>query len=341
MRMTRAEFAVHEQIDWLFGLALQTPEERREGAKGLEEVAVAVRAHSAKRARAAAEKHLARLINRLAQLRLEGIAAQRQDQNPAASTLQEEAGSIVGNLVAELGGFADDVAPALAAAQTFDAVRSRISLAGLRRFEAFPVFVQGMGIIADVGVVPEHPYWIQWWLRTAAGPVVDNHHVLDPAREDFYDYQSREFIARPRQSHEPWAHGPYVDYGGVDDYILTVTSPVLANGRFYGVSCVDILVADLESWLSPWLAASDESYLLNVENRVIVSNSVQHGVGDVMTTREGYRVVEFPAIGWSLLTRVAGQLEPGQSLRPFGTYLKARHHRQQHCHPRTHGLVAG
>ena len=152
--------------------------------------------------------------------------------------------------------------------------------------------------------MPEQPHWIEYWRRTDSGPVADNHHVLDPTREDFYDYQSMEFVARPRESHKLWAHGPYVDYGGVDNYILTIASPILAEGKFYGVISADILIADFESWLSPLLAAAGETYLLNSENRVIVSNSVTFGVGDEMRARDGYHRSDFPAFGWSLLAKV-------------------------------------
>lgn len=304
MRMTRAEFAVHEQIDWLFGLVLGTPEERVAIAEGLERIAAAVRRREPGQARLAAEEHVGQLVNRLAQLRLEGVAARQREQSGASATsLDDEVASVVRHLDAELRGFADDVAPPLASGQGFPEVRSSVALAGLQRFNAFPPFVKGLGILVEVGLVPERPYWIEWWLRTASGPVPDNHHVLDPAREDFYDYPSMEFMERPRQSHGPWAYGPYVDYGGVDDYILTIAAPILADGRFCGVSCADILVADLESWLSPLLAVAAESYLLNSEDRVIVSNSVTHGVGDVMREREGFRVLEFPTFGWSLLVR--------------------------------------
>lgn len=305
MRMTRAEFAVHEQIDWLFGLVLHTVDERVASAAGLTEIAAAVGARDPQKARAAAEKHVARLVNALAQRRFERIAARRDDLGAGSSgtTLAEETRTTFESLVDTLGALAQDVAPALADGGTFDAVRSRISLAALQRIEAVPAFVKGIGILAEFGVVPHHPYWIQWWQRTQAGPVADNHHVLDPAREDFYDYQARDFMDRPRREHAPCGYGPYVDYGGVDDYILTVSVPILQDDNFYGTACVDILVEDLESWLSPLLAAAGECYLLNAEQRVIVSNSVTHGVGEVMTSTDGFDVMTFPTFGWALLSR--------------------------------------
>lgn len=307
MRMTRAEFAVHEQIDWLFGLALQTADERSASSAGLTEIAEAVRTRDPQLARTAAEGYVSRLLGRLARLRFERIAAKRNEGGAAVSTtLAGEVGAIVDGLVTTLDGFAKDIGPVLASGGTFDAVRSRITLGALQRIEAFPAYVKGTGVITEVGVMPDHPYWIQWWQRTEAGPVADNHHVLDPSREDFYDYEMRDFVDVPRREHVPCAFGPYVDYGGVDDFDLTITVPIVVGDRFYGVTCVDVLVADLESWLSPLLAATGESYLINCERRVIVSNSATHGAGDLVTDDEGFEVHEFAPFCWKLLTRVKG-----------------------------------
>lgn len=302
MRMTRAEFGVHEQIDWLFGLALQTEHERTASARALDEIAAAVSDRDPKRARASAESHISRIINRLGQLRIEGLAARQSTSSAGGDSLAVEIRERIRVLVSELQTMADEVAPALAGDLGFQQLRSRISVAGLQRFDFLPPFTQGAGIVVEVGVIPEHPYWIQWWRRTDSGPLAENHHVLDPEREDFYDYERMELMSKPRETGRPWAYGPYVDYGGVDNYILSVTAPILHQGRFLGVSCVDLLVADLESWLSPYLADAPASFLLNHENRVIVSNSIRCSVGDFLTDRRGYDVVELDAFGWSLLT---------------------------------------
>ena len=300
-RMTRAEFVVHEQIDWLFGLALRTAEERALASRQLAEIADAVREREAARARAGAAGYVRHLMDRLAQLRLTGIATVQP--GVVGGTLGDEVASVVAGLERTLGELATEVAPALAAGGQAHAVRGPVSLATLQRFAGFADFVTGVGVIADVDVLLDQRHWIEWWMRTPAGPVANNHHVLDPAREDFYDYESMEYMARPRDSHQPWAYGPYVDYGGVDDYILTVATPVLLDGRFYGVTCADIVVADLERWLSHPLALASEAYLVNAENRVILGNSVNCAVGDVLPTRDGFAERTFPSFGWSLLTR--------------------------------------
>lgn len=301
-RLTRAEFALHEQIDWLFGLALATPEERASSAEALQAVADAVARHDHLEARRLAELQVGALVHRLAQLRLEVVARTHPRPPRRSSTLEAELRSVVKRLSRDLAAIAKEAAPALSGRIAFQEARTRLSLAALQHFDSFPDFVKGVGVIVEVGVIAEQPYWIQWWKRTDTGPVEDNHHVTDPTHEDFYDYQAMEFIARPRGTHRSFAYGPYVDYGGVDDYIVSVTAPVMDGASFRGVSCADILVVDLESWLAPWLAAAEECCLLNADNRVIVSNTVQYGVGDVVSPAPGSISATFPEFGWSLMT---------------------------------------
>ncbi len=129
---------------------------------------------------------------------------------------------------------------------------------------------------------------------------------MDPHRDDFYDYESREFIAHPRKNLLPWATGPYVDHGGVDDYLVTVSVPIVREGRFLGLAATDLLVADLERTFATWLAgAKDPCLLLNAEERVIVSNAVTHNVGDVVRATAEFHVVGLGVFGCSLATGAA------------------------------------
>ena len=300
-RLARAEFTMHEELDWLFGLALSTPHERRSNADRLLAVVEALNHRDAAAARDAAQLQIEALVGRLSQLRLEALA-QRSPKRPR-STLAAQLQTIAKRLLVQLDAIAVDVAPAMGGGMRFDETRRRLSVATLLRVEQLPGFVTGAGVIAEVGVLPEHPYWIQWARRTPTGPVEDLHHITDPQHEEFYDYESMELIAQPRTTHRPCAWGPYVDYGGLDDYILSVTTPILAGERFLGVACADIPVAAFESWLAPWLAASTELCLVNTEGRVIVSNVLQHSVGDVVPDRDGYTVDDALPFGWSLLSR--------------------------------------
>lgn len=304
LRMTRAEFGVHEEIDWLFGLALRTAERRAASSQGLLEITDAVRSHDAQRARAAAELYSARLLAELAQLRLETIAA-RYHKNTSVTErpLEREVGDLTSALLALLQAVAREVAPMFDGGLNEQELRGQVSTAILRRFGALPPFVDAIIVLAEVGAIPGHPYWAEAWHRTESGPRKDDSHVMDPSREDFYDYESHEFMAKPRQLLKPWAMGPYVDYGGADDYIVTIAVPILRRRRFLGVAVVDFLVADLERQLAPWLAVPGEvRLLLNWENRVIVSNSSSLSAGDLVTDDRRYTAVDFPLFGWRLLT---------------------------------------
>jgi hypothetical protein len=187
------------------------------------------------------------------------------------------------------------------------AIQQRVARCLFSRLDEIGPATHGLGVIAEVGVVPGHTYWLDWWQCTQTGSLErDTRHVMDPQRDDFYDYESREFIAHPRKTLLPWATGPYVDHGGVDDYLVTVSVPIVRDSRFLGVAAADLLVASLEGIFAPWLAgAENPCLLLNAEERVIVSNAVTHHVGDVLRTASGFHLDEIGVFGWSLATQLA------------------------------------
>jgi hypothetical protein len=161
--------------------------------------------------------------------------------------------------------------------------------------------VDGVAFHAVPGLVPGHEFWMGWWRLTKDGVVADSL-VLDPGRDDFYDYTSMEFWSGAQRSGAFFVHGPYIDYGGTNDYILTCSLPAYADGRFVGVATADIQVAAVERRLAAWLAMSDGCAVVNAEGRIIVANLVSLTVGDVVRTTDAWRAFEIPAGDWSVLT---------------------------------------
>lgn len=308
MRLNQAEFAMHEQLDWLFGLLLDDPEKRQAKAAGLRSILHAIQAQNYELARVSAGTYSIGLVEELARLRLEIIAARHEFRGSATlaggqPSIEAEIDDFATTLVAQLRTLAADAAPILGGVLEPQEIRARISLSILQHFDEIPSFIDGLGVIAEVGVVPGHRYWIDWWRPTDSGPEEDTHHVMDPDNENFYDYEAREFIAHPREHFEDWASGPYVDYGGVNDYTITISAPIVQEGRFLGVVAVDVRVADLEHRFSSWLAAIDGAcVLLNAENRVVISNSVTYNVGDVVKPAASDQVVPLGILGWSMVT---------------------------------------
>ena len=301
IRLSKAEFGMQEELDWLLGLALDDPPSRHRIADGLEAVAKAVAEQRPTAARAAAEAHSVDVIESLTQQRLALLSAHPSSAplRPGSRSLKDELARICDVVLAPLCRLAESCAQPLAESPTGAELRARVlsaAVASLRDLE-FPV--HGLGVLSEVGVVVDEPYWVDWWHQTAAGPVKDRTHVTDPNREYWYDYSEREYMVYPRQKLTAWAAGPYVDYGGVDDYIITVSCPIVANGRFLGVAAADLLVSDLERHLAPWLVQSGSTSLfLNAERRVVTSNTAAHAVGDVVHDTGAWTTKEVGRFGW-------------------------------------------
>ena len=304
IRMSQAEFTMQEEFDWLFGLVLDDPLKRQESARGLLAVADAVVAQDPDAARTAAEKHSATTVDALARLRLAAIGTPAGGSRVRVSgrALAEDLNRWAAEILAPLGRLAGACRGPLLESTNDSELRTRVANAALAGLSELTFPVHGLGVLAEVDTVAGHPYWVDWWHRTDQGVQHDVTHVTDPSRDDFYDYGTREFMYRPRESHDAWASGPYVDYGGVEDYTMTFSYPILDEGRFLGVAATDLLVSDIERLLAPRLAAAaGGTMFLNAERRLIASNTVTHAVGEVVRTTDSYAVHEVGRFGWLVL----------------------------------------
>jgi hypothetical protein len=80
--------------------------------------------------------------------------------------------------------------------------------------------------------------------------------------------------------------GPYVDYAGTDEYILTFSCPISRDERFLGVAAADVRASDLEQVMLPLLnAVGPASLLVNAIGRVVASNTPDIIVGSLTPAR--------------------------------------------------------
>lgn len=301
-RLSRAEFAVHEEFDWLLSLSLSDQEVRRQASAELADIATAVARRRPEAARLAAERHSASTTEALMKLRLGAIASAGGGVggHGTARALADEVRRIVELLTEQLDAIANGAEdthrrPALDEA----GLRQRLSAATMSALINIDFPVHGMGFIAEPATVPGHQFWMDWWRRGPQGVLPDAQHVLDPDRDDFYDYASRDYFALPRADGRRWVEGPYVDFGGVDDYVLTFSRPAYAEGRFIGVAAADVLIADLERQLAPWLVMSrSPRMIINNERRVIMSNVATLIVGDVVPSTSDFDMLPIDEFGW-------------------------------------------
>lgn len=69
---------------------------------------------------------------------------------------------------------------------------------------------------------------------------------FDPESIDFYDYTRADWFLVSHREGARSVAGPYIDFGGVNDYILTMTTPILLGRSFAGVAGADLRVDELE-----------------------------------------------------------------------------------------------
>ena len=304
MRLTRAELVAHEEFDWLVQVLLRGPVPRRVIAAKMRMVAESVRSGDPAQAWATGQMMVSCVVTELLRTRLQLIALQyaktRNDDLLGEGDPAVEIRMLFERLVGQLDEMAHDVAAAFDQPLSAQLLGAEVARGVLPRMNQLDDLVHGLGFMAEVGVVPDAPYWLEWWQRAADGTFDrDFRHELDPSRDDFYEYGSKGYMVQPRETGEPTAMGPYIDHGGVDDYLVTVSVPVQHDGSFVGIMAADIRVASLERALSPWLARTDGiDIVLNAERRVLVSNSVSLEVGDIVPLEADLGLTEVGCFGW-------------------------------------------
>ncbi len=141
----------------------------------------------------------------------------------------------------------------------------------------------GAGFVAAVGVLEDAEWWLEWFARDADNKVQQLIVQSDPNGMGFYDYEHLPWYAVPRNTGVRHVTGPYVDYLCTEDYTLTFTAPVIAQGRFVGVAGGDVGVPAAEQRLLPVLRKAERGVaVVNAFGRILASNSGRHLCGDLV-----------------------------------------------------------
>lgn len=171
------------------------------------------------------------------------------------------------------------------------------------RMRAHPSAV-GMGYVAAPGVVAGQERFMAWWQR-AGDDLARLRLNFDPASVDVYDYLDMEWYRSAERGGARNAFGPYVDYSGSGQYVVTASVPVLVDGEFVGVAGADLAMDRVERRLVEALRGCDvEAVLVNDESRVLAANTSRWVWGARITPpvkgRDGFEeVVAVPGgPGW-------------------------------------------
>lgn len=150
-----------------------------------------------------------------------------------------------------------------------------------REFLTRNTFAVGAGVFFATESVEEGSRAVEWWSRKKSGVIDRLDCDLTPGSNRYYDYEKLPFFSTAAATGERTLWGPYVDYLGFEEYILTFAAPVSVHGKFMGVAGCDIRITDLEPLLMPnLLGIPSNAALVNASNRVILGNSGMYLVGE-------------------------------------------------------------
>lgn len=308
LRMSGADAELYEEFGALLAIPLEEQRFRRESAAALDEIVDAIEKLDGPAARAAAVTESRHTVDVLLRIRLRLIGSHGRGTRKSTdqlTALATTAWDLVSGVIDDVTDLAAETEQPLRILRDEDAPYDEdlddLTHAATKVLSASGRHVQGMGVMFDPGAIPHHRFGGAWVVRRN-GEVVRNPHVADPKREDFYDYSMAEWMTEPRASGVPAVVGPYVDYGGVDDYIFTVAVPIRIDDVFLGVAAADIRLSDYEVAIAPALGAVDRACcLVNAEDRIIVSNSVRFAPGSLLPSARGHRRRPCGTSGWSIV----------------------------------------
>ncbi|WP_165913115.1 cache domain-containing protein [Tamaricihabitans halophyticus] len=156
------------------------------------------------------------------------------------------------------------------------------------RLTGNPRLLAGTGVIVADDVLADQPHWLEWWQHAQGGTELEFLEVdHDPASVGFYDYESAAWFVVPRDTGDRVVVGPYVDYSGTDEYMLTLAHPVSHDARFLGVAAADIRADAFEALLLRAIGAVGQpAVLANEAGRVIASNTPSKIAGSLVHEAE-------------------------------------------------------
>lgn len=163
--------------------------------------------------------------------------------------------------------------------------------------------VDGAGVIFSRAADTDGRGVIEWWEKDAAQAVHRYAFGLNPSGDRFYDYEKLEWFIMTFGSGHHWITGPYIDYLGVDQYVVTLTAQSMVHGRPVGVAGVDIKMSDFERELLPLLQRfPGRAALLTSHGSVLASNNGSMIVGDRIDASETGMTVHSLQISGAAIT---------------------------------------
>jgi len=143
--------------------------------------------------------------------------------------------------------------------------------------------VDGAGIAVGSGILADADSWLQWWRPQRDGRLEFTAHRFNPLSLNYYDYQAMNWFRIPVEAGEASVVGPYVDTGGTDLRIVTVTVPFAVGDGPRSVAAADLSLDCLERVLLRSLGTRDRDVVLLTDSgKIVASNTARHVTGTIL-----------------------------------------------------------
>ena len=171
-----------------------------------------------------------------------------------------------------------------------------------RHLQRHQDLIMGTGVVLAPGLLADAPMWLEWW-RSSPGDAPSALKLdLDPTSLGFYDYTQAEWYAAPSRGTTRAVVGPFVDFGGTNEYTLAVTVPITERDSFLGVSGADLWATRLEAAARRLMRGlGREVVLVNGDDRVLASRSPRLVMGALVRDTGGATRYPCPGLPWSLI----------------------------------------
>lgn len=150
----------------------------------------------------------------------------------------------------------------------------------------------GAGVVFALDRIAARDQQIQWHVRGERG-YEPYGFVNDADSAEFYDFLQLPWYAVPRATGQDVLAGPYLDFLGVDEYILTCSVPVRIGDRFAGTAAADVEVRTIERRFLELVRGIDADVALTSrDGRIVCANSPRLLPGDRAPEEPGMRALE-------------------------------------------------
>lgn len=141
--------------------------------------------------------------------------------------------------------------------------------------------IEAAGIALGPGIVNDAYGAIEWFARGTHGRSERIHFTLNPDEAGFYEYLTHDWFTEVMKNGAPTIQGPYLDYAGLDKYIIASTVPLYLDGVLIGTTGCDTEVSALEPVVMPLLRQIPmDAALVSKFDRIMAGNSGRFLVGN-------------------------------------------------------------